>query len=804
MAVDDSGLEAIRKAAVEITPGSKANYKLQVDVVSTVGGGSGGSVTEYTEGDTDASITGVAILWEDTGETLATISAANPLPVTIPTFPLPTGASTAANQVTEIASLANIETSTATIAAVDFATQTTLAAINAKLVSGTDIGDVTINNASGASAVNVQDGGNSLTIDNSTLAVTGGGVEASALRVTIANDSTGVVSVDDNGGSLTVDGTVAVSGTVAVTQSGTWNITNVSGVVSLPTGAATAALQTQPGVDIGDVTINNASGAAAINIQDGGNSLTIDNAALSVVGGGVEATALRVTIASDSTGVLSIDDNGGSITVDGSVSVSGAVDTELTTADLDTGAGTDTRAVVGMVLAASGGGLLVGTANPMPISDNSGSITVDGTVAATQSGTWNITNVSGVVSLPTGAATSANQSTEITSLQLIDDIVHATNGALSKTAAIGGQLDDASITAATEDNVAPIRITAQRAMHTNLRNNSGAEIGISAAPIRTDPTGSTAQPVTDNGGSLTIDGTIAATQSGTWNITDISGTVSLPTGAATAARQDTQITSLQLIDDIVHATNGALNKAAAVGGQLDDTSTTAATEDNVAPARITAQRAFHVNLRNNSGTELGISATPVRIDPTGTTTQPISAASLPLPTGAATSALQTQPGVDIGDVTINNSTGAAAVNIQDGGNSITVDGTVAATQSGTWNINNVSGAVSLPTGASTETTSAAILARYSAATSTLSNVSASASSVTVLALNTARKSAIIYNDSTVGVYLKFGSAASATSFTYRLETKRTLIVDGIPAYTGIITGIWDSATGTARVTELTA
>lgn len=36
-----------------------------------------------------------------------------------------------------------------------------------------------------------------------------------------------------------------------------------------------------------------------------------------------------------------------------------------------------------------------------------------------------------------------------------------------------------------------------------------------------------------------------------------------------------------------------------------------------------------------------------------------------------------QPGVDIGDVTINNGAGAAAVNIQDGGNSITVDGTVA-------------------------------------------------------------------------------------------------------------------------------
>lgn len=52
---------------------------------------------------------------------------------------------------------------------------------------------------------------------------------------------------------------------------------------------------------------------------------------------------------------------------------------------------------------------------------------------------------------------------------------------------------------------------------------------------------------------------------------------------------------------------------------------------------------------------------------------PISAAALPLPTGAATLAGQTQPGVDIGDVTINNAGGGDAVNIQDGGNSVTVD-----------------------------------------------------------------------------------------------------------------------------------
>ena len=42
---------------------------------------------------------------------------------------------------------------------------TTLSSLNTKLVDGTDIGDVTVNNAAGASAVNIQDGGNSITVD---------------------------------------------------------------------------------------------------------------------------------------------------------------------------------------------------------------------------------------------------------------------------------------------------------------------------------------------------------------------------------------------------------------------------------------------------------------------------------------------------------------------------------------------------------------------------------------------------------------------------------------------------------------
>jgi hypothetical protein len=59
----------------------------------------------------------------------------------------------------------------------------------------------------------------------------------------------------------------------------------------------------------------------------------------------------------------------------------------------------------------------------------------------------------------------------------------------------------------------------------------------------------------------------------------------------------------------------------------------------------------------------------VTVDGSGVT-QPVSAASLPLPAGAATSAAQLPDGHN---VTVDNAAGASAVNVQDGGNSITVD-----------------------------------------------------------------------------------------------------------------------------------
>ena len=81
------------------------------------------------------------------------------------------------------------------------------------------------------------------------LSTTGGGTEATALRVTIANDSTGLVSVDDNGGSLTVDGPLtdtelrAAAVPVSLASVPSHAVTNAGTFATQVDGAALTALQ---------------------------------------------------------------------------------------------------------------------------------------------------------------------------------------------------------------------------------------------------------------------------------------------------------------------------------------------------------------------------------------------------------------------------------------------------------------------------------------------------------------------------------------------------------------------------------
>lgn len=177
----------------------------------------------------DVTVAGVATAAnQSTGNTsLATIAGAvsgTEMQVDVLTSALPSGAATSANQSTEITALQLIDD---TVHSGD-------AAVSKYNLVGAVFDDVatatvTENQAqslrmTSARALHVQAQASTNNIGDvdvltvpAPLSTTGGGTEATALRVTVASDSTGVVSVDDNGASLSVDW----NGTQPVTGSGT-------------------------------------------------------------------------------------------------------------------------------------------------------------------------------------------------------------------------------------------------------------------------------------------------------------------------------------------------------------------------------------------------------------------------------------------------------------------------------------------------------------------------------------------------------------------------------------------------------
>lgn len=85
--------------------------------------------------------------------------------------------------------------------------------------------------------------------------------------------------------------------------------------------------------------------------------------------------------------------------------------------------------------------------------------------------------------------------------------------------------------------------------------------------------------------------------------------------------------------------------------------------------------------------------------------------------------------------------------------------------------------------------------------STLGTVAGSATSVTLLASNANRRGAIVWNESTATLYVALFSTASTSSYTWQVAPGGYLELPQ-PCYTGAIAGIWSAANGFARVTEL--
>lgn len=125
---------------------------------------------------------------------------------------------------------------------------------------------------------------------------------------------------------------------------------------------------------------------------------------------------------------------------------------------------------------------------------------------------------------------------------------------------VGGVFND-GLSAVSSGSAAAPRITSSRAFHVNLRNNSGTEVGTSGSPIRVDPTGTTAQPVTGTFWQATqpVSGTF-------WQATQpVSGTVTANAGTGTMA------VSGPLTDTQLRATAVPVSGTVTATGPLTDT-----------------------------------------------------------------------------------------------------------------------------------------------------------------------------------------------------------------------------------------
>lgn len=150
-------------------------------------------------------------------------------------------------------------------------------------------------------------------------------------------------------------------------------------------------------------------------------------------------------------------------------------------------------------------------------------------------------------------------------------------------------------------------------------------------------------------------------------------------------------------------------------------------------------------------------------------TQPVSAASLPLPTGAATSA--------------NQATEIASLASIDAGIPAALGQT---TMSASMPVVIASNQTSIP------------VTFGGAAVATVTSVAVSTTVATLSASNAAKTRVIVYNEAGT-LFVKLGSGATSASYTYRLTANSSLEIEG---YYGIVTAIKQTGSSAALVTEV--
>jgi hypothetical protein len=475
-------------------------------------------------------------------------------------------------------------------------------------------------------------------------------------------------------------------------------------------------------VDIGDVTINNAAGASAVNIQDGGNS----------------------------------------ITVDGTVAVSGAV--TIFNGTVDAGNSSTTT------LAANG----------------------------TFTGAW---------------LDAFNQGSVL--VYAFSNVSSATNGITFQWSSDGTNADETYTSTFVAGGTAEVFQLTHRGRYFRLVYTNGATIQASfrlnTIHKVTTPSGDVnelTEPVTNTSHSMLTTGLVAAKNAASTAVAYVAQSASAPAGTEVGLITR-PILPAAMPTTPVTGTFWQATQPVSIAGTV--TTTGGLTDTQL---RATAVPVSLASVPSHAVTNAGTFAVQVTSAPTtavtGTfwqATQPVSIATMPSTPVTGTFWQATQP---VSGTVSANATLSAETTKVIGTVNVAAGQSIAATQSGTWNIGSITTMPTTPvTGtfwqatqpvsiAATVTTAAAANSTGTQSNPSLSNVSA-----TLLASNASRKAATVYNNSSSIVYVRLSAtAASATTFTVKLNPTDYYEVPGF--YSGALTAILDTGTTTAvQVTEIT-
>lgn len=359
---------------------------------------------------------------------------------------------------------------------------------------------------------------------------------------------------------------------------------------------------------------------------------------------------------------------------------------------------------------------------PVTIASNQSALPVS------QSGTWNINNISGTISLPTNAAMETGGN--------LDYLL----GIDTNTSAISAAMTDGSQKSQIVDGSGNVIGSTSNALNVNI--SSGNITGFATASNQTSGAQLTqivdagGDAVTVTGGKLDVNATISGSGGGTSSIDKAAFTIGSDTGTPVMGIYQSSLDTIS---------NGT-----------------------VAVAGLTPKRGLFVNLQTASGTETGVAAVPLQVS------------------------------------LANTASNSTAVKVDGTGGSFPISGTVAATQSGTWTVQPGNTANTTPwlvTGSGTAGTAAAgvltiqgiaSMTPVQVSQATASNLNATVVQGTATNLKTA---ATLYNSSGTEIGTTTNPVAVQPPASGYLATNLTHI-----AGNAVSAGNGASGTGVLRVT----